>query len=383
VQHRQRAVVAAIAVAVLAALLVIGQRRRGDDDARAAGRDDGARADTASTTAARRGQPIIRVDGPPETDLSPEKIQRVLDDYRRDAIYPHWSRPLEPEDEYKLHWNRAITSDLDMDERPGHETLYRFDADRTHVGYAEAFTSWIEVFRKGERSKRVPIRIHAASVNAVGGDEQGKMIDLVYRDDGTGGDAVAGDLVYTNRFVPSEHEELRTSRLVQIQANVEAEGGATRAIVREFTYAPRPTLEVERVTDAIVDGHLAVTLHVEVFEAGTYTVEANCFAADGTTPIAYVREFAQLAAGKQQVTVKFFGKIFHDKGFDGPYVIRDVRGFLRFLDSGEMPIWFMWPHEHRTAPYPRAQLDPDEWDDPEKRARIQGYEELLEQAKGR
>lgn len=379
--HRQRAVglAAALIAALVAALLLLG----GDDDAARAAEAPGAAPAPATGAASAAGAATmaIEVERGPSLDLSAEKIERVLEDYKRDAIYPHWSRPLEPGDAYKLRWNQAITSDLDMDDRPGHETLYRFDADRAHVGFGEAYTSWIEVWQKGDRTRRVPITIHAASVHAVTGAAQGKVLDLAYRDDGQGGDEVAGDRIYTNRFVPSDHEELRAAQMVHVQANVEAEGGATRVMTRDFTYTPRPTVEIERVTDAIVGGHLAVTLHLEVFEPGTYTIEANCFAADGETPIAYVREFFQLGAGAQTATLRFFGKIFHDQGIDGPYVIRDVRGFLRFFDSDELNLWFMYGRDHVTARYLRSQLDPAEWDDEEKRERIKGYEQLLDEAR--
>lgn len=336
---------------------------------------------TAAPPPADESTPVkISVERPPSLDMTPEKIQRVLDDYKRNAIYPHWSRALEPVDTFKLNWNEAITSDLEMDDTPGRELVYRFDADRSLAAFGEPYTSWIEVWHKGERNRRVPLKIHAATVNTVSGSEQGRIMNLEYRDDGKNGDAKAGDFIYTNRFVPSSLQELRTSKQVHIQANVEAEGGATRVMTRDFGYTPRPPLEVERVTDAIVNGHLEVTLHVEVFEPGTYTIEANCMASDGETPIAYMREFYKLAAGKQKATLRFFGKIFHDKGFDGPYVIKDIRGFLRFFDTDEAPLWFSWENNHRTAAYNRAKLDAAEWDDEEKRQRIKGYEELLDEA---
>jgi hypothetical protein len=158
---------------------------------------------------------------------------------------------------YKLRWNEPVEDLLPMDDRPGQETIYRFHADRAHVGHGEPLTSWIEVWHQGARDERLPVTIRAASVHAVSGAEQGKILDLVYRDDGQGGDAVAGDRIYTNRFVPSEHEELRVARLVHIQADVEA-AGATRVMVRDFTYTPRPVLESDAVSDAIVEGHLAI-----------------------------------------------------------------------------------------------------------------------------
>jgi hypothetical protein len=301
--------------------------------------------------------------------LSQAHFAEVLTQYRHDAVYPPGSRPLDEGARYKLHWNDAIVSEL-----PFTSALsYHFAADRHHVTYGEPLTSWIEVWTRGDEAKRVPLRVRSAWVMTTSGANQGRTIELGYHDDGRDGDAVAGDLRYSNRFVPAEHEELRVSRDVQLYADVVA-AGVERPMLRDFTYAPRPVLEVTRVSDALVNGSLVVSVDCEVFEDGLYTFEANAVSAAGEEPIAYVDQSFPLHAGKQQVQLSFFGRVFHDRGLSGPYLVRDLHGFRRDLDGAEGNVWWSQPGAHATAAYDVAQFSDAEWDAPEKQEKLRRLE---------
>ena len=194
---------------------------------------------------------------------------------------------------------------------------------------------------------------------------------LAYADD--------GQHRYRNRFVPSEHEELADAQQVRIAAEVEVEG-ERRMITRDFTYTPRPVLEILAIRDAVRDGSLVITLDVEVFEPGIHTIEANALSGDGEIPIGYVDTSATLAAGKTSVELIFFGKIFRDLAIDGPYLIRDLRGFRRDLDGGENLYWSDG-RAYPTRPYPRSDFSDQPWDSDEKREKIRSFEELIEQAR--
>jgi len=123
-----------------------------------------------------------------------------------------------------------------------------------------------------------------------------------------------------------------------------------------------------------------ITLDVEVFEPGVHTLEANALSADGEVAIAYVDTSATLAAGKTRVELVFYGKIFRDLAVDGPYLIRDLRGFRRDLDGGENLHWSD-ARSHTTAPYPHTDFTDQEWDADEKREKIRAFEDLIEQAR--
>jgi hypothetical protein len=309
----------------------------------------------------------------PPPDLAPgrERLQQALDDYRRVAVYPPWSRPHEEGTAYKLAWNEPVVSDLVFLEAGDRVLKFRFAADRAHVAFGEALTSWIEVWEASAPDRRLPATIGQAWVMSLSGGRQGRTVALGYADDGSHR--------YTNRFVPSEHEELADAQQVRITAEVEVDG-ERRLITRDFTYTPRPVLEVLAIRDAVRDGSLVITLDVEVFEPGLHTIEANALSGDGELPIAYVDTSSTLAIGKTSVELVFFGKIFRDLAIDGPYQIRDLRGFRRDLDGGENLYWSD-PRRHTTRPYPRTDLSDAPWDSDEKREKIRSFEQLIEQAR--
>src|SRR5262249_9185178 len=118
-----------------------------------------ARVDGRAATAATPGVPILTMGGPSE-----ERLKRNLDEYKKVAVYPPWSRPFNDGTKYLLRWNKPSTSELPMSEKPGGETTYHFDADRAHVAYGEAITSWIEVWKSGDATARVPITVEDAWV---------------------------------------------------------------------------------------------------------------------------------------------------------------------------------------------------------------------------
>lgn len=91
---------------------------------------------------------------------------------------------------------------------------------------------------------------------------------------------------------------------------------------------------------------------------------------DGQTPIGWVDESRQLAVGATVVDLKVFGKSFHEKGLDGPYMVRDICGFIRILDGSEHNVW--WHHEptHLTKAYKTIDFSDKEWNAPEKTEKI-------------
>lgn len=310
------------------------------------------------------------------------RLEQVLADYKADAVYPPWSRPHDEGTKYKLDWNKPSVSDLPFSDKPDRPSSYRFASDKAHVVWGDSLTSWIEAWEGDDDTKRIPLKITNAFVMAVGGPKAGRLVPLEYKDDGVNGDAKAGDLRYSCRLTPSEHPALNLSYQVQLNAVIE-QGDARRLIVREFTYAPRPIVNVTGISDAIKDGNLVVQLAVDVLEKGVHTFEANILSGDGKTPVGWLKETRPLEAGKHVVELRFFGKLFHDKQVDGPYLIKDVRGFLRFLDPGaqETPIWWKWDQTHLTKPYKPVDLSPKEWDDPEKTEVIDRMNKLIADTK--
>ncbi|HWE30390.1 MAG TPA: choice-of-anchor X domain-containing protein [Polyangia bacterium] len=315
--------------------------------------------------------PVLTLGGPTE-----ERLRRNLDEYKKVAVYPPWSRPFTDGTKYLLSWNKPATSDLPMDDTPGKETTYHFDADRAHVAYGEAITSWIEVWKNGDPLHRLPITVEDAWVMGDVGPKTGRLVKLGYHDDGQDGDEVAGDGRYTNRLVPSQLAALKQATQVHLAATV-SHDGVRRMFVREFTYAPRKVVDVVGVSDSVRGGSLVVTLDVDVNERGTYDFEANLMSGDGAQPIGYTQMNFTLSPGRQNVDLLFFGRMFSERGVDGPFLVRDIRGLLLSLDGGESNIPFQYDTPYLTKPWRSAELSSSPWDAPEKGEKIATMEKLI------
>jgi hypothetical protein len=355
---RRRALLGGAVLAILAIVVVVVCTRRGDDAPAAAAPPPSAPV-TDHASASPSGGVATRPDLAPRM----ERLQQALDDYRREAVYPPWSRPLDEGTAYKLRWNEPVVSDLLFDDRGALRVA--FAADRAVVGFGEPYASWIEVWEGDDREHRVAAQIAQAWVMSSGA---GRRVPLEYRDDGT--------RRYRNTFTPSEHEELATAQQVRISAEVVV-GEERRVVTRDFTYTPRPVLEIVRVSDALRDGSVVVTLDVDVHEPGLHTIEANLVSPDGAVPIAYVDVSAPLAEGRGRVELVFFGRAVRGAQLDGPWLVRDLRGFRRDVDGGENLPWSD-PRTHLTAAYRAADLSDAEWDAPEKREKIEALEALLQ-----
>jgi hypothetical protein len=368
-RHKQLFAVV-VGIGLLAAFLAT--RSRGEAQAAGARGDEPVASE--GTTMSIDGIPV-RVGGRrmpnPDEFLTSDQLQQHLDAYKQAAVYPIWSRPHDDGSKHLLHWNSVAGSQAIFDNTPGQERYFVFEADRNHVDYGDAITSWVKM--KDQREKPVKFTIADAYVVITSGPRQGRYLKLDYHDDGKDGDLVAGDGVYTNRLTPADHQELSTPEQAKLVAELVI-GDKMVLAERPFGYAPRPVLDVLGMTEQVENGSLAVTLDVQVHEAGGYNLQANLVAA--TVPVAWTDMHFKLQPGRQQVKLVFFGKAIRDVGAAGPFEVRDVRGYLSLFNP-DTTLWFADAATLTTRAYRPEDFSPGEWDDDEKRARIANYEKLI------
>jgi hypothetical protein len=379
-RKRRAGVVTGALLLALGAVLLF---RPSDEEKRV--KKTSAEADSEDPSKSPRGAVEHAQSSPLVPSFEVERLRARLADYKRDAIYPPWSRMHTNGSEYLIHWNRPFIPELPLNDAPegsAEQTIVRFGSDKAHVPAGEALTAWVEVVTGGEAGRRVPAQIDDGAIYVRKADGVYRTLDVKFRDDGREGDEVAGDFRYTARIVPSAEKALGgKSYGAHIEARVTS-SGASRPYRREFTYAPRKTVEVLAARERIVDGSLEVTFDVQVHEAGSYTFFANVYSASGDTAIAYAERGQTLSAGKSTATLVFFGRAIRDSQIAGPYVVKDVRGMKRndsSEGSDEANLWFTWDSELRTRPYPKDALSDREWDDAEKRQSIANFERLIDE----
>jgi hypothetical protein len=306
--------------------------------------------------------------------LSAASLREALAAYERDSVYPPtshlWTEQTAGE---RQPWNRSFPVEHLLDDRPGQETMFRLAGDRHHVEAGESLTSTLEVVAHGER---LPITIHSALVEAAGQGRTG--IELVFRDDGEGGDAIAGDRIYTNRFVPSAHDALVMARRVRLQVDLEA-AGVERLANLDFTYTPRPLLRLDDVSTAAREGSLVSTLQLEVYEPGAYQFDADVYAADGVTQIGWITDsWHELAAGPAKLDLVLFGKVLRDRGIAGPFVIRNIRAERRSTDD-EVEMFWSDPGTYATRAFALEAFSTDPWDGQERSEALAAMRQAIDE----
>jgi|GEM_PF-1740555 len=176
-------------------------------------------------------------------------------------------------------------------------------------------------------------------------------ITVPVKDDGSGSDAKAGDLLYTATLQPSAEQKKQLLGQVLVEGSVDVPGTGTRVIpsVLIYTRGPRAKL-TGQWRDFIRQGHLDLEAELEVEEEGLFTLMAQIFGPN-QEPIAWVRQMEQLPAGRGHITLVVFGKVLHDAGIDGPYRVRQVLLTRDYENSSQYDPGVTIEEAHRTRPY--------------------------------
>jgi hypothetical protein len=315
---------------------------------------------TDSGDAASREQAVLKLD---------ETIQL----YRETMRYPLWSRPADGSNAHLTHWNHSISTG-----QP-----FAVDSLKREI---QASARIDRVFAAPGQPVSVSTSVsYVEDGRPASADEVGAELQWRDRASETWVTAQAVPLrregaVWTGSVVPSQVEALRAPiREARILVYTRV-GEFEREHSLDFAYAvEQPVIVYGLASDRLVEGSLELGLDVELATAAPVGLQATLFAADGTTAIAVFddRYFAK-SAGRQIIPLRFFGKILHDRGLDGPYVLGAVHGYVYrrdltpdqlFFDRADAPAM-------RTAPYFAAAFSASDYESPEVAARIAHYEAL-------
>src|SRR5579862_4621683 len=265
-------------------------------------------------------------------------------DYRRRARYPRSSQPLDGGADPLLR-DRQVSR---ISQRgPGGEdpalTVYPLA-----TGFEDPEPAVLYAYLAVDGT-RIPARAIRGTILT---DDLQPIAEVEYRDDGTGGDAVANDGLYTAVFVPGREAVplLATSYMVQVVATTRTDD--ERRAATSFLYSHPYAQLTGQYRDAVVNGSLEIGVEVEVAEAGRFHVEATLYGPDATRTVAWAQTAAELEPGRHWMTLPFYGLILHEHGTAGPYVLR----WVALSTTTEMPNAKNRLREanYRTAPYDLA-----------------------------
>lgn len=288
--------------------------------------------------------------------LAPDAlVASAAAEYRRRARYPRSSRPLDDGPD-PLERDREVTR-VTQHGQSGEDPALTVYPRAT--GFEDPEPAVLHAYlTNGKR------RIRARTIRGTVTTEDLQPIgEIAYRDDGTGGDAVANDRVYTAVFLPSPEDAPTLSRSYLVQVAATARGGEERRSATSFLYSRPHAHLTGNFRDAVVNGNLEVGVEVEVATAGRFHVEATLYGADGMKKIAWAQAARALEPGRQWLPLQFYGLILRERDLAGPYLVR----WVALSTTTAMPNAKNRLHEagYRTASYDPARFTDRAFDDPD------------------
>jgi hypothetical protein len=241
--------------------------------------------------------------------------RRTADEYRRQARYPRSSQPLDDAADDPIARDREV-SDITARGPNGEEPTLHVFPQRSNFEAPEAVVLYAQLTVRNRPVDAREIR------GALLTETLAPLGDVEYRDDGTGGDATAGDHLWTAVVqLPREAApKLSQSYLVQVRALTTR--SQERLAASSFLYSNPDARLTGRWADAVVDGNLVVDAEVDVFAAGRFHLEATLYTADGAHKLLWSQTAAVLEPGQQWMRLVFYGLGIRERGMDGPYLVR-------------------------------------------------------------
>jgi hypothetical protein len=282
--------------------------------------------------------------------------RRTADEYRRQARYPRSSQPLDDAADDPIARDREVSAITARGPNGEEPTLHvfparsNFEAPETVVLYA----------RLAVRNRPVGAReIRGTLVT----EALAPLGDVEYRDDGTGGDATAGDHLYTASVELPREAAPRLSQSYLVQVRAVTTRSQERLAASSFLYSNPHARLTGRFTDTVIDGNLVVDAEVDVFAPGRFHLEATLYSGDGAHKILWSQTAAAFEPGMQWMRLVFYGLGLREKGLDGPYLVR----YAALSTTTDMPNAknHVAENVHLTAAHRAAAFTDRPFDDPE------------------
>ncbi|NNE06339.1 MAG: hypothetical protein HKN15_11510 [Xanthomonadales bacterium] len=289
----------------------------------------GAQPETERVASQSSGVAVLEQPTPPAPNAEPQEAdtgetRSALEQYKERTRYPATTRRLS-EDSFDLlnpgarHENRQA---LPGEDALGWEVLYT--ADRFFVRGSEPVLVSLQLWHRGEAVLPAQVSLVA---NAEGGNGDAAPVRLAVQTDGKAATAV---------FEPDRQWSGYVGK-VRVRAQFSAEGLSSRSGELDFFFTGSeriPATFTGAFRDRLGDGDLLIDVGLDVKKEGVFRVEGNLFDANGQ-PFGWARFEGPLAPGASIATLRFYGLLFHDAQAQGPYTLRDLRGFL--MQPGHVP----------------------------------------------
>lgn len=289
--------------------------------------------------------------------------------YLQATQYPHGSRPI-AEHPDQIWPNAPVTEVQAMREEGGGSNpniQIQSSQSRVHLGPSESVRLALRALDKEGRTLPLTIATALAQGLSFDGARPAPQVPLEFLDDGAGGDAQAGDGVYSAVLTPAQTGLAGFEGTIRTRVRYSV-AGKSGALLFDVIHTPQaPAVWSGPVREALEDGSLNFYLKLDVRQAGRYVVHGRVDDARGT-PLALLTFNDLLPAGPGEVKLTMFGKLVRDHTPAMPLALRDVDGYLlrenADPDRATMPRLPGKVHTSRSHPVKR--FSDAQWQSPER-----------------
>jgi|GEM_PF-1016901 len=296
--------------------------------------------------------------------------KEILAHYLEMSKYPPHSRPLSRKNIDLLNPNKRYEVRKKIS---GSSNLFYFlTADKHRVLGDESITFTLNVTRGNNDFSKKSIEITSATLEKGRHPARStKIMDLDFTQSGKD---------YTSTITPSELNlnNYYGRFFLKIQFKV---GDAIKKTGLVFQYLPESTIPAEftgTYNEETKNGSLIINAQINVKKEGFYIINANLFDASGE-PVAYSIYKKNLSKGINYVELLFFGKVLRDSRRSGPYVLKNLRGYL--LLPGQNPdkqVMTQVLKAYTTKEYDADSFSDSEYDSEFKRKKIEYLKKSVE-----
>ncbi len=329
----------------------------------------------------------------------------LLEQFKEWAQYPPYSRPMsnlnadlvEP---FFVQESPIVMFDSPTSKEPNGYRCYLQPKNYAVIGLNSTMYITMEC-RDNVANSATPVKVQDARMFRDFDGQRFSAVKPDFNDDGRDGDETAKDNIITFNWRPMKNDW--GDMTLEADIVYGKEGKKAKVTSTFFSSPHKPAEFTGTFRENLNDGSLSIYATIQVLKAGNYHLEANLKEAAEGNYLAYATFDGELKTGTQEVEFVFFGKIFRDKGFEGPYLVTDVRGHRVNLpidpawnDQGEeglkkiqaakttepdKELVIPFKDEYKTKPYTLSQFSKKPWESADKNNRIKELEQLARESK--
>lgn len=264
-----------------------------------------------------------------------ERAKDTLEAFNRSTRYPVESQPAADHAD-QLHPNDPIVEDHALrmpDGKASDGVRLRTSQERIFVQGNESVKFTVSVVDKDGQAQ--PLRVVRATAHEVPAPNTASLypdVPMNFNDEGTAGDAIAGDKVYGAQLQPATQGFAGLFGQIRVELLLQYGGQQGFTYFDVMVTSDPPATWSGAAREALEEGSLNFYLKANVRDAGRYVVTGRVDDANGK-PFALLTFNDEVAAGAREFKLTVFGKLVRDAKPAFPLTLRDVEAFLLRPDA--------------------------------------------------